>query len=70
LSFIMEDTVSLLNRLRHCRVGNIEKARFILTYGQTPKKRELTARYGNSEKQTEEQDGESVEQDETDENEA
>jgi len=47
LSYLMEDTLNMLNRLTQCRIANIEKARFKLTYGQTPKKREPPEKYGS-----------------------
>ena len=37
----MEDARFNLNKLSQCRVPSVEAARFCLTYGQTPKKREL-----------------------------
>lgn len=40
LSYVMEDTLGILNRLKHSRVHYLEEARFKLTYGQTPKKRD------------------------------
>ena len=46
ISYAMEDTLGILNKLVHCRVSHLETARFILTYGQTPKKREAPASYG------------------------
>jgi len=40
LSYVMEDTVMLLEHLKHSRIPCLEEARFLLTYGQTPKQRE------------------------------
>lgn len=40
LSFTMEDTLKLLGRLSNSRIPVLEAARFKLTYGQTPKRRE------------------------------
>ncbi len=40
LSYVMEDTLGILNRLKHSRMHYLEEARFRLTYGQTPKKRD------------------------------
>ncbi len=50
LSFLMEDTLVLLNRLTNCRVSNLEAVRFLLTYGQTPKKRDTLVHYGSRSK--------------------
>lgn len=46
LSMLMEDTLFILNKLKHCRIHHMEEARFKLLYGQTPKKRELPTTYG------------------------
>lgn len=45
LSHIMGVLVESLNKLSNSRINNLQEARFILTYGQTPKKREpMTSR--------------------------
>ena len=54
LSYLMEDTLNILNRLSCCRVANLEAARFKLTYGQTPKKRDPPETYGSREKRQKE----------------
>jgi hypothetical protein len=41
LSFIMADTVTLLATLSNSEIEQLQRLRFELTYGQTPKKREL-----------------------------
>jgi hypothetical protein len=41
INYTMEDTLGLLNRLSNSRIEWLEAARFQLTYGQTPKKRDL-----------------------------
>ena len=46
LSFVMADSLKLLSQLCHSRTHWLEEARFILTYGQTPKKREPAGSYG------------------------
>lgn len=43
LSKLMEDTIKILSRLSNSRTQWLEEARFILTYGQTPKKKEMGA---------------------------
>ena len=40
LSFIMEDAVGILSTLTNSRTANLQQLRFVLTYGQTPKKRD------------------------------
>ena len=42
LSFIMEDAVKTLARLSNSRVDHLQDLRFRLTYGQTPRRRDLT----------------------------
>lgn len=51
LSYLMEDTLNILNKLTHCRISYLKQARFKLTYGQTPKRREPPARYGKKKKE-------------------
>jgi hypothetical protein len=46
LSYVMDDTVTVLAGLKHCRVPHLQAARFALTYGQTPKKRDPAGDYG------------------------
>ncbi len=46
LSYLMEDTLGLLNKLEHSRTKHLEEARFTLTYGQTPQKRDPAGSYG------------------------
>jgi len=60
LSFLMEDTLGILGRLSHCRIANLEEARFELRYGQTHKKRDPPAQYGakSPKKQTKEEEKE------------
>lgn len=41
LNYCMEDALALLNMLSDSKVEWLEKARFELTFGQTPRKREL-----------------------------
>lgn len=41
LSHLMHDTVTLLNQLSGSRIDHLEQARFQLTFGQVPKKRDL-----------------------------
>lgn len=41
VSFIMEDALNMLAHLKHSTVERLEAARFALTYGQTPKRRDL-----------------------------
>ncbi len=45
LSYIMADALETLNTLKYCRIHHLEEARFKLTYGQTPKKRDPTGDY-------------------------
>lgn len=59
LSVLMEDTLFILNKLKHCRVHHMEEARFKLLYGQTPKKRELPTTYGKGGKVEKEDYGKS-----------
>lgn len=40
LSYVMADALTILSDLKHCRIHHLEEARFKLTYGQTPKKRD------------------------------
>jgi hypothetical protein len=40
LSYVMEQTVELLDTLSNSRVNNLQEARFTLTYGRAPKKRD------------------------------
>lgn len=57
LSYLMEDTLSQLNKLEHSRTHHLEEARFRLTYGQTPQKREAAGSYGSGlDKEEEETD--------------
>lgn len=42
LSYVMSTIVASLDTLTHSRIKNLQEARFALTYGQTPKKRDLT----------------------------
>lgn len=48
LSFVMQDTFDVLAKLEHSRTPFIQEARFILTYGQTPRKREPSGTYSDS----------------------
>ncbi len=40
LSYVMGTLVESLGKLSNSRINNLQEARFTLTYGQTPKKRE------------------------------
>lgn len=40
LSYVMGTLVESLGKLKNSRINNLQEARFTLTYGQTPKKRE------------------------------
>jgi hypothetical protein len=41
LSFLMQETLTGINRLCHSRIAFLEELRFKLTYGQSPKKRDV-----------------------------
>jgi len=43
LSYTLEDTVKILSALSSSRIDRLKDARFQLTFGQTPKQRELAA---------------------------
>jgi hypothetical protein len=36
----MEDTLNILATIKHSTIEELQQARFLLTYGQTPKKRD------------------------------
>ena len=40
VSYLMEDSISMLATLKNSKIDELEEARFHLTYGQTPKKRD------------------------------
>ena len=46
LSYVMHTALGMLDQLRNSRVKWLGEARFTLTYGQTPKKREPAGSYG------------------------
>lgn len=46
LSYIMEDTRKIIDRLKNSRTHWLEQVRFTLTYGQTPKQRDPAGSYG------------------------
>lgn len=52
LSYVYQQVLQVLNRLCHARTRWLEETRFLLTYGQTPKKREPAGTYGSRNKQT------------------
>lgn len=39
-SYLMEDTLNILATIKHSTIEELQQARFLLTYGQTPKKRD------------------------------
>jgi hypothetical protein len=41
LSYVMSNTLDIINQLRNSRTPMLEEIRFKLTYGQTPRKREI-----------------------------
>lgn len=43
ISFLMDDALSTLNKMRHTGADHIRLARFQLLYGQTPKRRDRAA---------------------------
>jgi hypothetical protein len=45
LSYVYQQTLELLNRLSNSRIHWLEETRFLLTYGQTPKKREAAGNF-------------------------
>ncbi len=54
LSYVMEQTVELLDTLSNSRVNNLQEARFTLTYGRAPKKRDPSV-FKKSHEQSDEQ---------------
>jgi len=46
LSCVLQDTLEILSTLCNSRTTNLEQTRFILTYGQTPRKREQVMKKG------------------------
>lgn len=54
LSYVYEQTHQLLSRLVNSRIQFIENARFLLTYGQTPTKREPATSYSKPQDDEEE----------------
>lgn len=40
VSYLMEDSLAMLASLKNSKIDELEEARFNLTYGQTPKKRD------------------------------
>jgi len=56
LSYLMHEVLLQLARLRHSRIDHLQELRFKLTYGQTPKKRELPGDRPKADEETEEAD--------------
>ncbi len=52
MSFVMENCVNELNVLVHSRTDNLQELRFLLTYGQTPKMRDVTSFGGDKSRVT------------------
>lgn len=55
LSYVYKQVLDELNKLCHARTRWLEEARFLLTYGQTPQKREPAGNYGSRSKQRSEE---------------
>lgn len=59
LSFLMSEALVGINRLRHSRVAFLEELRFKLTYGQSPRKRDVDNKILNKDDDDDDTDGES-----------